>query len=302
MKSTAFERRFIMCLFVLLAAAFPLLFTACGTGVVAPTSDTSQPSNSPTVVSVVPDTGSPSGGMAVTINGSNFTSDTQQTAPSVSFGGIQATQVSVLSSAQLSAVVPAHAAGTVAVKVTTANGASSSLARAFTYSASSLTVKSVSPISGPSAGGTTVTISGDSFQSGVSVTFGGLAATSVTLSSSSSIVAVTPEHSSGSTTITVTNSNGQSATLSSGFTFHSVSLLWSAPASSSVVIAGYNVYRSQTSAGPFAKLNGASPVPGTSFSDPTVQGNSTYYYEVTSVASTGAESSPDGPVATTTSP
>lgn len=300
MKLKALERKSILCLLALLAATFPLIFSACGSGVVAPASGMSQQSNSPSVISVVPDTGSPAGGTVVTINGSNFTSGTQQTTPLVSFGRIPATRVSVLSSAQLSAVVPAHPAGTVNVKVTTADGTSSSLASAFTYTATSLTIKNVSPISGPAAGGTTVTISGASFQSGVSVTFGGLAASSVTLSNSNSIVAVTPEHSSGPATVTVTNANGQSATLSSGFTFHSVSLTWSAPASSPVAITGYNIYRSQSSAGPFAKLNGSAPDPGTSFSDPTVQGNTSYYYEVTSVASSGEESSPDGPIEVTT--
>lgn len=301
MKLSALERKSPVCLITLLLAAVPMFFTACGGGMIAPASK-SQQTSALTVVSVVPDTGPPAGGTAVTINGANFTSGTQQTSLSVSFGGVQASHVTVLSSAQMSAVVPPHAAGSVSVQVTAADGKSSSLASAFTYTTTTLSIKDISPLSGPAAGGTSVTISGSNFQSGVSVTFGGLAAASVALSSSNTIVAVTPQHSSGPGTVAVTNSSGQSATLSPGFTFHSIHLLWTAPSSSPVAIAGYNVYRAPGSAGPFAKLNGASPLTGTSFNDPTVQGSTTYYYEVKSVGSSGTESSPDGPVQATTGP
>lgn len=303
MQSTAHERKFLVCLAALLAAAVSTIFTACGGGVVAPlNANTSQQSSAPSVVSVVPNTGSPAGGTVVTINGSNFTSSKQQTSPSVSFGGVQATQVKLLSSSQVSAVVPPHAAGSVSVEVTTADGKSSSLASAFTYTTKTITVSSVSPISGPAAGGTTVTISGGDFQSGAAVAFGGLSATSVKISSSATIVAVTPAHASGSTAVTVTNSDGQSAQLGSGFTFHSVDLLWSAPSSSPVTVAGYNVYRAFSSVGPFGQLNGPSPIAATTFDDTSVQGSTTYYYEVRSVDSNGTESAPAGPVPVTTSP
>lgn len=303
MQSSAHERKSLVCLAALLAAAVSTIFTACGGGIVAPhNSSTSQQSSEPSIISVVPNTGPPAGGTAVTINGSNFTSGNQQTSPSVSFGGVQATQVTLLSSSQVSAVVPAHPAGSVSVKVTTADGKSSSLAAAFTYTTKTITVSSVSPISGPGAGGTTVTISGGDFQAGASVAFGGLAATSVKISSSATIVAVTPAHASGSTTVTVTNSDGQSAQLASGFTFHSVNLFWNAPSTSPVTIAGYNVYRGISSAGPFGQLNGSSPIAVTTFNDTSVQGSSTYYYEVKSVDSNGTESAPAGPVPVTTSP
>ena len=294
MQSTPGERKFLVCLAALLAAAVSTIFTACGGGIVAPlNANTSQQSSAPTVISVVPNTGSPAGGTAVTINGSNFTSSSQQASLSVSFGGVPATHVTLLSSSQLSAVVPPHAAGSVSVKVTTADGKSSSLAAAFTYTTKAITVSSVSPISGPAAGGTTVTVSGGDFQAGASVTFGGFPATSVRISNSATIVAVTPAHASGSTAVTVTNSNGQSAQLASGFTFHSIDLLWNAPSSSPVTIAGYNVYRGFSSAGPFGQLNGPSPIAATTFADKSVQGSTTYYYEVaakTTTCSTPSES------------
>jgi predicted phage tail protein len=102
--------------------------------------------------------------------------------------------------------------------------------------------------------------------------------------------------------VIVTNPDSQSATLSSGFTYHSVDLYWSEPSSTRVPIAGYNVYRALASAGPFAKLNGSVLVANTIFSDETVQGATTYYYQVRSVGTSGTESSPAGPVRATLGP
>jgi IPT/TIG domain len=250
-----------------------------------------------TVSSVTPNSGATGGGTVVTIGGTNFVSGA-----TVTFGGSSATSVSFMSSTQLKATTPAHAAGAVSVAVTNPDNASATLAGGFTFGTSSLTVSSVSPVSGPAAGGTTVTISGSNFQSGVSVTFGGLGATSVSITNSSTLVAVTPAHSSGSVGVTVTNSSGQSAALASGFAFHSIDLLWNAPSTSTITIAGYNVYRGDASTGPFALLNGSSPLATTSYIDATVDGGRTYYYEVKSVDNAGVESPPAGPVPATTTP
>jgi hypothetical protein len=303
MKTRALERKLFACVAALLVAAAPLIYSSCGTGVVSPLdNNSSQESSTPTVSSVVPNSGPPDGGTVVTVNGSNFTSGAQATAPTVSFGGTPATNITVISSSQLKVQVPAHAAGSVGVQVTTSGGLSASLAKAFTYVTATFSLKSVSPISGPSAGGNEVTISGSGFQSGVSVNFGGLGASSVSLTNSTTITAVAPVHSSGPVTVTVTNSNGDSATLPSGYTFHSIDLLWGAPSSSTVAISGYNVYRGDLSAGPFSRLNGSSPLSTTSYEDTTVYGGTTYYYEVKSVDSSGVESPPAGPVPATTTP
>ena len=304
MKSSVLERKILACLAVLLVAALPLLESSCRSNLSTPLGTGTSQQNSATtaVTSVVPKTGPLAGGTVVTINGSGFTSGTQASAPLVSFGGTPATNVTVISSSQLKAQAPAHAAGSVGVQVTAADGKSASLASAFTYITATFSVKSVSPLSGPAAGGTTVTINGSGFQSGASVNFGGLGATSVSLTNSSTIVAVTPVHSSGPVTVTVTNTSGDSATLPSGFTFHSINLLWNAPSSSPVTVAGYNVYRGNASTGPFGRLNGSSPLTTTSYDDTNVDGGTTYYYEVKSVDTNGVESPPAGPVPATTSP
>jgi hypothetical protein len=249
------------------------------------------------VSSVTPNSGSTDGGTSVIVTGSGFASGA-----TVSFGGVAGSGPSVLSATQVKATVPAHAAGAVAVTVVNPDGSQGSLAAGFTYGSTNLTIGSVSPISGPAAGGTKVTLTGTNFQSGASVTFGGLAASSITVSNSTTIVATTPAHSSGSVAVTVTNTDGTTTTLNTGYAFHSVDLNWSAPSSSSVTVSGYNVYRASASSGPFTVLNGTSPVSGTSYDDTTVQGSTTYYYEVKSVDSSGVESAPAGPVQVTTSP
>ena len=79
----------------------------------------------------------------------------------------------------------------------------------------SITVTQISPSSGPSAGGTSVRISGTGFVSGATVSFGGAAATQVTVTSSTSITATTPAHSAGAVTVTVINPDNSSGSLSS---------------------------------------------------------------------------------------
>jgi hypothetical protein len=81
------------------------------------------------------------------------------------------------------------------------------------------TLKSVSPSTGPTAGGTTVTLGGTGFESGATVTIGGTAATNVTVVSSTQITAITPAHAAGAVNVTVTNPDGQSATSPASFTF-----------------------------------------------------------------------------------
>ena len=71
----------------------------------------------PTITSVAPSAGPISGGQGVTINGTNLS-----TATAVTFGGAAATSFTVLSDTSITAIVPAHPAGTVDVVVTTAAG------------------------------------------------------------------------------------------------------------------------------------------------------------------------------------
>lgn len=98
--------------------------------------------------------------------------------------------------------------------------------------------------------------------------------------------------------ITIASNAGNASTLSipvsgTGVTQTSgnylVQLDWGPSPSASVV--GYNIYRSTLASGPYTKIVSA-PVSGTTYSDQTVEGGIEYFYVVTSVAASGAESAP----------
>ncbi|MEA2905552.1 MAG: hypothetical protein QOI12_2939 [Alphaproteobacteria bacterium] len=73
------------------------------------------------------------------------------------------------------------------------------------------TVASVSPASGPTAGGTSVTITGTKFIGATAVKFGTTAATSFTVNSSALITATAPAGSAGVVDVKVTSAGGTSA-------------------------------------------------------------------------------------------
>jgi hypothetical protein len=115
-------------------------------------------------------------------------------------GAIPATHVVVVSSTEITAVTGGGAmAGTWGVYVITAGGTSEGTVRVvFSYTPIP-TVSSVTPHTGPVAGGTAITITGSNFVSGAAVAIGqgmgaksgAIAATNVVVVSSTEITAVT---------------------------------------------------------------------------------------------------------------
>jgi hypothetical protein len=91
------------------------------------------------------------------------------------------------------------------------------MARLGGWDPNGLQVTSISPVSGPIAGGTTVTILGYGFVAGATVTVGGVAATGVVVAGSTSLTAVTGAHATGLADVTVTIPGPRSATLTQGF-------------------------------------------------------------------------------------
>ena len=172
----------------------------------------------PMVTSVAPNTGPAGGGTTVTIAGTNFLAGA-----TVSFGGTAATGVTVVSSTSITATTAARAAGTVNVVVTNTDGQNGTLTNGYTCTSTSPapTVTSVVPNTGPA--GTAVTITGMGFLVGATVSFGGTAATGVTVVSSTSITATTPTHAAegGAVTVVVTNADSQSGMLVNGYTYTS---------------------------------------------------------------------------------
>jgi len=180
-------------------------------------------------------TGSIAGGTSVAITGTGFVGGSTVTfveesggAPSSDNVLLPATNVTVNSSTSITAKSPAVTEGTqYFVTVTTPNG-TSAYGPVFTYSLISPTVSSLSPNSGPTTGGTAVTIAGTGFVQGASVSFvnesngDSFSAAYVTVLSDSEITAVSPGVTEGSQYwVTVTTPTSTSAD-SAAFTYKQV--------------------------------------------------------------------------------
>lgn len=155
-------------------------------------------------------------------------------------------------------------------------GSSSALTATLTNSGSSSVTVSGVTISGPGFNVTGISV-GQVIRVGqtatLSVTFAPAATGSVT----------------GSVTVTSNASNSPTIISLSGTgaaVLHSADLTWVASTS---VVTGYNVYRGTVAAGPFTKLT-SSFIPALTYTDTSVQAGQTYYYVVTSVNSSNAES------------
>ena len=176
------------------------------------------PAPAPTVTGVLPANGPASGGSSVIITGTNFAGPASAT-----FGNTAATNVMVTSPTQITATTPAHAAGTVDVVVTISDSQTATLAGGFRYDPAP-TVTSISPATGPSTGGSPVTITGTNFVTSATVTIGGAAAASVTVTSATQITATAPQHQAGAVDVVVTNPDGQAGTLAGGFTYYTAGI------------------------------------------------------------------------------
>jgi len=200
-----------------------------------------------TATGLSPSTGVQAGGNTVSITGTYFS-----TGATVMFGYSPATNVVVNSATNITATAPSGT-GEVNVTVTTYQGTSAeNSADLYTYEPPP-TVTSVSPASGPIAGGTSVTLGGTGFVSGMTVDFGSPAGTSVNVTSSTSLTVTSPEGSSmsgGAVNITVTTVDGTSPvvggpdqfTYTSPVTVTGLSVHSGAPAGgTSVVITGTDI-------------------------------------------------------------
>jgi len=107
------------------------------------------------------------------------------------------------------------------VVVTNTDSQSGTLAGGYTYTNPAPRVALITPNSGTTNGGNGVTITGTGFLSGATVSFGGTAATGVTVVNSTSITATTPVHAAGAVSVVVTNTGNQSGTLANGYTYTS---------------------------------------------------------------------------------
>lgn len=168
------------------------------------------------VNSVTPSTASTNGGEALTITGNRF-----MPGATVTIGGQAATSVVVLDQWTITCTAPAHAPGTGSVVVDNPGAMEGTWNGLFTWLPPTIT--SITPNTGPTAGGTVVSITGTHFHPQAAVMFGLMTATSVTFHNSGLITCTAPPHLPGTIPtvwVSVTNPGGVSALAQSAFTYN----------------------------------------------------------------------------------
>lgn len=165
--------------------------------------------------------GTQAGKTPINIYGQGFSQDS----PTILFGGVPATDVSVSGSSDIFCWTPAHAPGWVDVEIRNPNNDSFVLPAAYEYRPVVLEVTSVTPAAAHTLGGATVQITGRGFQvdGTTQVHFGAVAATNVQVApagySTYRITATVPAQAVGVVDVTVTNPDLMTAALPASFTY-----------------------------------------------------------------------------------
>ena len=161
----------------------------------------------PVVTGLSASLGPIAGGNTITIYGSGFTGATK-----VGFGPANSTHFTVVNDTTITALVPAQAAATHNVVVTTAGGTSADVAvDLYTYLPPAPVVTGLSTSSGPTTGTNTVTITGTGFTGATEVAFGPVNSADFTVVNATTITAVAPPEPAATHNVAVTGPGGTSA-------------------------------------------------------------------------------------------
>ena len=174
----------------------------------------------------------------ITLTGTNFVSGA-----TVRVGGAAATSVTFVSATQVRATTPAGTAGARDVQITNPGGQSATRTSAFTYTSSTApTITAVSPASGPTSGGTVITITGSNYVLGAGgeIRVGGVMCSNIQYISATQLRATTPSGTAGARDVYIRNPNGQTVTRTGGFTYTTTSSLTQAQSSSESLSADGN--------------------------------------------------------------
>jgi hypothetical protein len=190
------------------------------------------------VGAIHPSSGPVAGGTEVTITGNGL----DQSNLSVRFGGVSG-QILDAGDSYIEVETPAvNSPGSVDVQVSASGSPIGDLPNGFTYQ-KALSVDSVSPGSGPVAGGQQVTITGDGFQGASNVEFGGLPS-AFQVVSDTEISVTTPAHTAGPTDVVVRR--GQvTARLDDGYQYEAPLEVW-----------GFEPVRGAVAGGTFVRVRG----------------------------------------------
>ncbi len=180
--------------------------------------------STPLVTGITPPQGPVAGGTSVLISGNYLTatnvkfvgfdnSSNSNTCKTTNTSNYKAaSSFTVNSDGSITAVTPAVSTSgqySLCVGTTNTTTISGSTSQKFTYVTTSPTTSNMNPVSGPEAGGTTVTITGTNLDTTTKVTFGGNNAI-VSSAGSTSLVVQAPAGK-GTVTVTVTNPSGSSS-------------------------------------------------------------------------------------------
>jgi surface antigen len=153
----------------------------------------------PTITSISPRSGPYTGGTSITITGTNLGGATNVTVGGPVTGPVTGFRVD--SSTQITATVPAygsHGSGTEQVRVVTPAGSTADTAADdFSYYFVAPTITSITPVSGPATGGTSVIIAGTNLSLYASPYFGDTAAGFTWDEATHTIIATSPAHVAG---------------------------------------------------------------------------------------------------------
>jgi hypothetical protein len=156
----------------------------------------------PIITTLFPTSGPAIGGTSVNIGGTF-----NPVATAVTFGGIAAT-ITTAFLGETIVTTPPHAAGTVDVVVTNADGSTTDPG-AYTYTSIPPTVTHIDPPTGTAVGGAAVGITGTNFDQGVTgVTVGGVPATGILFVDAEHLIAFTGAHVAGVVDVAVTTEAG----------------------------------------------------------------------------------------------
>ncbi|WP_229866621.1 IPT/TIG domain-containing protein [Streptomyces gelaticus] len=148
----------------------------------------------PVLSSVTPAAGQVGGGNSVTLTGTDLLQAT-----AVRFGPTAATSYTISSATEIRAVAPPGAVGTVPVTVTTPGGTSNRVT--YVYLGAPV-ITGLTPDQGPSAGGTTVTVTGTGLTYATAVLFGAVPA-AYTVVSDTHLMVTAPPGATGSVAVRV---------------------------------------------------------------------------------------------------
>ncbi|MBI2605013.1 MAG: IPT/TIG domain-containing protein [Deltaproteobacteria bacterium] len=169
----------------------------------------------PAITSRAPTNGKLAGGNTITLTGTGYLAGATAT-----IGGLTCASPAVVSATSFTCAVPANVAGSYDIVLTNADTQSVTFTGGYTYNPFP-TLASVNPTNGKLAAGTSLTLTGTGFISGATVTVGGTACTSPSVTNSTTMTCAAPAKAAGTYSIIVTNPDTQASnTLTGAYTYN----------------------------------------------------------------------------------